>query len=232
MWIRPLKHKLGQIYWKIVKSKNIIAYKIKKYFKRLYIWINGIGKTREQLEIKSDIKTLVICAHPDDETIFFYRTIKRECPYIVCMSHSGNSIRREEFRNAIKVQNVQGIMLNFPDVPGMKWVWKIYMPHVLKRIKKYFPNVEKVYTHSEHGESGHPHHFCVNKSVRQVFDDCKIYSTASKFYPKEEGRLDVAELERKFYIIQNLYPTQVNMLVQHCHWFDDYLHYEVLEETK
>ena len=233
MWITTLKHKLGQLYWSIIKQKDGLVYKIMKYFKSLYIWVCGIGKTNEQLERRCDVTTLIICAHPDDETIFFFRTIKKECPFIVCMSHIGNRIRREEFQKALDVQNViGGIMLNFPDVPGLKWVWKRFIPCKLRKIRKFFPNIKTIYTHSGYGESGHPHHFYVHDGVVRVFDNCRIYSTAATFHPKEEGRLDAAELEEKNYIISNLYSTQANMLIRWCGWFDDYLHYEVYDEVK
>lgn len=231
--IKILKSKLGKLYWDLIKQMNKIWYVTKKYIHSLFVWLCGIGRIKGSFDEAAAAQTLIICAHPDDETIFFSSVIKKERPFILCMSHSGNTVRRSEFQNALNTQNaLGGIMLNFPDVPGMKWVWKYRMSFRLKRIKKRFPNVKKIYTHSRYGESGHPHHFCVHDGVVSAFDNCKIYVTAAEFRAELGGLLDEAAVEKKMHIIRDIYSTQVNMLVRWCEWFDDYLYYELFEEEK
>jgi LmbE family N-acetylglucosaminyl deacetylase len=228
--LKAFRHKLGQLYWCVVKAKETATYHVKKYFRSLAVWIHGIGTIHGDFTGADQTDTLVVCAHPDDETIFFSSVIQDKRPFIVCMSHAGNSIRRNEFTSAIERQNVTGaIMLNCPDIPGAKRFWVGCAIRGLRGIKKHFPNVKTVYTHAGFGESGHPHHIAVQDAVVRVFDGNSIFYTAITLKKVAGGGLDNLSLATKEQIIRECYPTQVNMLYRWCDWFEDYLHFEEFE---
>lgn len=227
-YLKGIRHKCGKAYWHIVKIINRILYKVKKWLKSLFVWISGIGHTYGSIYNAKNAETLIICAHPDDETIFFSSIIKEKSPFVICMSHSGNRVRRQEFSNALKAQKCQygGLLLNFPDVKGMTWVWKYCLKHKLQAIKKFCPNVKTVYTHAGTGESGHPHHFFVHDAVVKVFYDIKIYHTAEIIETNSMKKLSNNCVQEKMSIISDIYSSQVNMLVKWCDWYELFLNYE------
>lgn len=227
--MRKVKHKLGQVYWRLVKKKEDSAYKIKKWIESLLIWLKGFQRVKYDLQ-RADI--IIVCAHPDDETIFFSSVLKQKKPFVICASHLGNLIRREEFKSALVEYGVKGVMLNLPDVKGGQFIWKLYLPIKLKILRTKFPNVRTVYTHAGIGESGHPHHFCVNRAVKKAFSDCTIYHTAELFEPKSEGLLNAEDLATKKAVIENIYSSQIKMLQRWCSWYDNFLRYEVFYEEK
>ena len=228
--MKMIKHKLGILYWDIRKKCNEIIYKSRKRVKSLNVFILGF-LVKKQIDYNkiNKVKCLIICAHPDDETIFFYSIIKKFKPYIICMSNRGNKTRRKEFENALKHQGVDGVLLNFPDMIGFRWRWlEPLLISKLKNIKKNAHNLEGVYTHNNVGESGHHHHFDLSCAARKVFKDKQIYLTSEYANEKDEVK-DYADKE---YIVKSIYKSQYKMLSMWCPWFKHYMKYEYFEKVK
>lgn len=193
----------------------------------VYNWLRGLPKGEA---FSSVADCLVICAHPDDETIFFSRILKENKPFVLCMSGRGHKVRKMEFHNALNYWGIEGVQLNFPDIPGCQWVWKRFAARKLRRLMKCFPNVRTVYTHSGTGESGHPHHYAVYHGVKEAFRTCKIYTTASEIPANGTGSLTKIEVKEKYGVIQTCYPSQIRMLERWCPWWESYINTEYFEE--
>ncbi len=207
---------------KIQNQKN----NTKKLFISYVTWFKGFFNRKKIFNV--EVKTLVICAHPDDETIFFSSVLESEKPYVICMSHCGNSVRRDEFYNALKFFGVNGVMLNAPDITIKSRYWQgKRLLRLIKKIKTAFPNVTVVYTHNAVGESKHMHHHGLGKAVKAIFD-CKIFFTAEK--PDDIYVLPNDKFKKKQSVMNLCYVSQLNMLNQWCDWYPDYMRCEGFEE--
>ena len=224
-----IKKQIVRLYWKVSGKIKYYRYHAGKYFSALGNWRRGIF-TGRKLKAAVHSRCVVICAHPDDETIFFSSILKREKPFVVCVSHRGNRVRSQEFYQALEHWGVEGVMLNMPDVPGMKWAWKACMAGKLRRIRKKLPDVTTVYTHSGHGESGHPHHYAVHRAVAKTFADCKLYTTASQMPDNGLVALSDDAVREKYEVVSGCYGSQIKMLETWCPWWKIYLNSEFFEE--
>lgn len=224
-----IKRKLGLLYWKIIGWGKTALYKTKRILKSVWVWLLG-ARNRNDVSDAVCAKEIVVCAHPDDETIFFSSILKSKKPFVVCASNRGHKVRKEEFEKALAFWGVEGIMLNFPDVPGLTFVWRWRMAAKLKKIRNKLPSVTTVYTHSASGESGHPHHYAVSNGVEKAFEGCRIITTAVAVPEKGNGRLAALAVEEKYSAIKTCYPSQINMLEKWCPWWQSYLTTEYFEE--
>ena len=143
-----LKSKLGAAYAKTCFHTKKNWDTVKRRWFLFRVWIRGIFCHRP---VWAEAATLIVCAHPDDETIFF-SSVMQEKPYVLCMSNRGNAVRKAEFYRALKHWGVSGEILNFPDFPGAVWIWRLFAGRRLKRLRRNMPNVCCVYTHSGSGE--------------------------------------------------------------------------------
>ena len=198
----------------------------RRWIKLTAIWLRG---SMHHVALASNASVLVVCAHPDDETIFFSSVLSKERPYVLCMSNSGHKVRRKEFEHALKYWNVSGEMLNFPDVPGFAWMWRCFAARKLSKIRKSMPGVSTVYTHSGMGETNHAHHFAVHHGVKQAFSGCCIYTTAATVPSDGAGKLSSEQAKEKYQVMLDCYPSQVHILEKWCSWWEQYLHTEYFE---
>ena len=229
--VKQLRRKLGVLYWKLNSKVKTWCYYWKKNWRRRAAWIRGWFYTSKIPTTEAmKIQHLLVCAHPDDETIFFSSFLKKERPFVICVSNRGHKVRREEFYKALAYWGVEGTMLNFPDVPGITFIWRWRMAAKLKRTSKKLSSVVTVYTHSASGESGHPHHYAVSNGVTKAFKGCRIITTAVSIPANGDGRLTETDVEEKYSIIKNCYPSQINMLERWCPWWQNYLTTEYFEE--
>lgn len=218
------KHRLAELYWQEVRWRKK-HWNLKYRMQQLCHWLRGIGRSQT---VGGDAEVLILCAHPDDETIFFSSILEKDKPYVVCMSGRGDKVRSAEFAGALAQWQVQGAMLNMPDVPNMIWIWKRFTAKRLKKLRKSFPNVTKVYTHSISGETEHPHHHALGKSVCKVFGDCRIYTTAAAVDRSVVPDLEGSLLDKKGRVMKQCYPSQVGLLEKWSFWWDTYFHTEHL----
>jgi len=228
--LKRIRHILGKVYWAVYKYLENKKYRYRKKSRVVINWIIGffVPVHLNYTGLKK-AKQIIICAHPDDETIFFHSVIKQYHPFVICMSNRGDKVRRKEFFNAMNYLGVNGVLLNIPDILAVDWKWLIpILKKKLKKIAKYCDNLEVVYTHNSDGESGHRHHFALSKAVSKVFQDKTVYYTSKE--PITENKLSKEEIEDKEYIIKNIYSSQYKMLTLWCPWFPHYMKYEYFEK--
>lgn len=226
------RRKLGRLYWKCDAKLKTWWYFRKKNWKRFGFWIKGWrGSANTDTDALKNAHCLVVCAHPDDETLYFYSVMKEFRPFVICMSNVGSPVRTAEFNMALQAQNVKGMMLNMPDVPYMAWLWSLLAPMRLRAIARQCTNVKTVYTHSLRGESHHPHHYATGRAVDKVFAGCRILKTAEHVPMNGRGRLSDEDGERKLKLLRECYPSQIKMLEGWYPWWTEYLENEFFGES-
>ena len=209
-------------YYGFLSLRDKHLYNCKKIFRSVKIWIKGffVDKTPDYDKI-SKCKKIIICAHPDDETIFFFSTLQKGT-YVICMSNCGEKTRREEFFKALEYKETDGVMLNAPDVKYAQWMWSgLFWKSRFKKIKKSLNKDCEIYTHSIRGESGHNHHYAVGKFVSSYFKDFNVSYTAEN--AAKAKLLSEADFDVKMYILTDIYSSQIKMLSKWCPWFDGYM---------
>lgn len=66
--LKRIKHKLGQLYWKVYGKMADIKYRMRKSILYIYNFIKCIF-VHDKIDYKKIGENVVICTHPDDETI-------------------------------------------------------------------------------------------------------------------------------------------------------------------
>lgn len=217
-----LKKILISAYYKILAFREKFKYRSKVRVHRFATWFRGFfaDKTPDYEKI-SKCKRLIVCAHPDDETLFFF-SVMGEGTYVICMSNCGEKTRRKEFFNALEYQNTEGVIFNFPDLEHSEWMWsKIFLKRRFRKIRNVLNKECEIYTHSVEGESGHCHHFATGRFVGDYFRDFKIRYTAIN--SDDAKKLSDDDLKEKMYIMTDIYSSQIKMLTRWCSWFNDYI---------
>lgn len=153
------------------------------------------------------MKTYLIVAHPDDETIFFSSLMQNKKDLKVICVTNGNADgmgekRARDFSSACKAQGQEGIMWDFEDIYEKRLDQK-----KLQEKLKTLQDVDSVYTHGIIGEYGHPHHQDVSFAVHNVFKD-KVMSTSYNCYPDEFYALTREEFELKKKILSTTYLSE------------------------
>lgn len=227
--MKKLRQKLASFYWNAVGKHRKHRYFRQKNKERFQNWRNGFRITDLPAH-PVDSRCIVVCAHPDDETLYFYSVLKQQNPFVICMSNVGDPARSKEFYKALDAQGVNGMMLNLPDVPHMAWAWRLFSPKALKKAAKYCPFAERIYTHSPIGESHHPHHYATGAAAKKVFSGYRILTTAPEASPDCGGALSPEDVAQKHRILKECYPSQIKMLETWYPWWDGYLKTEYFKE--
>lgn len=121
----------------------------------------------------SEEKSLMIVAHPDDETIWGGSHLLEGKYTVLCITNGNNKKRKKEFLEAMKKAKVQGVILNYPDkTKGKRDNWKKCYSKINQSIKQYIDsqNWKQVVSHNPDGEYGHIHHKMVSKMVTKVME--------------------------------------------------------------
>lgn len=226
------RRKIGLFYWEWNGKTKTWWYFRKKNWNRFFNWIKGwSASVKANPDAIKNAQCLVVCAHPDDETLYFSSVLKELHPFVICMSNAGSRERVAELNMALEAQNVSGMVLNMPDVPYMAWLWDVLAPRRLQAVAHQCTNVKTVYTHSLSGESHHPHHYATGRAVDKVFAGCKIIKTAEQVPLNGRGRLSDEDRERKLMLLRKCYPSQIKMLEGWYPWWMDYLENEFFGES-
>lgn len=112
--------------------------------------------------------SLMIVAHPDDETIWGANHLKNGNYLVICITNGDNETRSKEFYEVMKQVGSQGIMLTYPDkTNGKKDDWKSSKEAITKDIQYIIKqnHWKEIVTHNPDGEYGHPHHIMTNRIV-------------------------------------------------------------------
>lgn len=143
-------------------------------------YINTQTHNAAAYTVKSDIKklskdidfneydSLMIVAHPDDETIWGGDHLKKGKYLVVCITNGDNKVRRKEFNKVMKASDSKGIILSFPDkTDGKRDNWKSCKEKIAEDIKYIIEKKDwkQVVTHNPDGEYGHKHHIMTNRLV-------------------------------------------------------------------
>lgn len=141
--------------------------------------------------------SLMIVAHPDDETIWGGNHLHKGNYLVVCITNKDNEIRSKEFYEVMKQTNSQGIMLKYPDkTDGKRDNWKRCKKAISEDIKFIMKQNDwkEIVTHNPDGEYGHQHHKMTNRIVTRL--------------AKQEGYSDVLYYFNK-YVKKNDFPDHI-----------------------
>lgn len=216
------RRKMGLLYWDIVAQLHLALFRSKRFLTGIFFSLKGL-LIRPDFRPLQHYRYAIICAHPDDETIFFSRIIKEHKPFVICMSNSGNTRRKKEFQAALEHWGVEGCMCSIPDVyKRFNGSWKgRRMIRILKKIAAQGKNLECIYTHNTRGESNHLHHQGLGASVLKAFPHCNVYMTAE--VPETPDPEPNAMYLEKYEILSTIYDSQCHWLEKSCGWFRGYM---------
>ncbi|XP_019941236.1 N-acetylglucosaminyl-phosphatidylinositol de-N-acetylase isoform X1 [Paralichthys olivaceus] len=143
----------------------------------------------------SDIRALVVTAHPDDECMFFAPTIIRlvelnASVHLLCLSegnyYNQGEQRKQELLNSCAVLGIPASRVTIvnhkklPDNPKAEWSISLVSSVIVKHISAHSFNM--VLTFDGRGVSGHANHVAIHKaashlaSTGQVPNDCCLLS--------------------------------------------------------
>lgn len=108
-----------------------------------------------------DYDSLMVVAHPDDETIWGGEHLLNGKYVVVCITNGNNRTRRKEFAAVMKQTDSIGLMLSFPDkTHGKRNNWKSCRKEIQQSIDTIVAQKDwaTIATHNFKGEYGHIHH--------------------------------------------------------------------------
>lgn len=118
--------------------------------------------------------SLMIVAHPDDETIWGGSHLLNGNYVVVCITNGNNKTRRREFESVIKQTGSIGIMLTYPDKTlGQRDNWASCKAEIEKDINAILKmnDWKTIVTHNPDGEYGHIHHQMTSELTTTAVSD-------------------------------------------------------------
>jgi LmbE family N-acetylglucosaminyl deacetylase len=175
-------------------------------------------ENKTQNPLKGKKRAVVVCAHPDDETLFFAGLIL-EHPFvdwtIVCVT-DGNADRQggrrfKDFHSACrKLGAARSIQLHYEDKYSRRIKPELLIAD-LKDLQTQF-KWDIVFTHSPIGDYGHPHHQDVSYSTHQSFK--QVWSIGFNVVGDWVVRLSSKNFARKSKIIHDDYFSETKRFLQ------------------
>ena len=132
------------------------------------------------LQKKKAIDTLMVVAHPDDESIFGATELSAKTHVIVVTAansaHTGTQ-RREHLRHSMRIAGSSFEMWDFPETKDYRpsntrgWSDAIHSRVIEKLVQTFrvYKHVKRVITHNKWGEYGHIDHRNLHKAVYSAF---------------------------------------------------------------
>lgn len=176
-------------------------------------------------------KTIVIVAHPDDETIWMGGTLLRHYGEwdltILSLCRKKDKDRAPKFHKACSYFKAKCIMSDLED----ENLNEIPLIEVTKRIEEYADkNYGYIFTHGANGEYGHIRHIDTHKAVKEMLDKKTIscrklfffsYIKRGKFAYADENsdkfiNLNADYLKLKKHLIRNVYGFEENSFEDIC----------------
>lgn len=162
------------------------------------------------------VDTLLVVAHPDDETIYFgpwlLAGLAPHCDVLVVTdgNHDQRGVERQSsLRLACDDLGVRSVeQWDFLDHPGFCLPLDVLQSrlHDLQAKQEY----AQVLTHSPHGEYGHLNHVDVSLAVHRVFEgQAEVWVPADKLYAEAQVELDRDQFARWARILIQRYPKEV-----------------------
>lgn len=182
--------------------------------------------------------SLMVVAHPDDESIFGGLHLMKHHYFIVVVTNGNNRHRHREFNEMLKYTKNQGVILSFPDkTNGVRDNWKSCYKKIYNKIQKYIltRDYDKIVTHNKTGEYGHQHHKMVHRIVTSICEKHRLTSHLyyfNKYYKSNDiGRavngMKKKELSAKVRELRTVYPSQSKVIdhLFHILPYENFQHY-------
>lgn len=140
----------------------------------------------------SGYDSLMIVAHPDDETIWGGSHLLKDNYVVVCITNGNNRTRRKEFSKVMKKTNSIGIMLSYPDkTNGEKDNWNSCRDRIQEALSLILAKKQwnMIVTHNPDGEYGHIHHQMTSEIVTSLSQNTGLTDKLFYFgkYVKEKN---------------------------------------------
>ncbi|MDH6366006.1 MULTISPECIES: PIG-L family deacetylase [unclassified Breznakia] len=175
--------------------------------------------------------SLMIVAHPDDESLFAGEEIRSHPYFILCITNGDNPTRRAEFMQMLKKTNNNGIILSYPDkVNNRRSDW-YYEKESIRKTLSFYTKIydwKKIVTHNPQGEYGHQHHIMTSNIVKNITQQQNIKEKlyCFSYFKKEQNppyakQLTKAQHQAKVELLE-LYSSQEKTV----HKFDHFIDYE------
>lgn len=163
----------------------------------------------------AQVETLVVVAHPDDETLYFgpwlVAGLAPHCDVLVVTDgdHDGRGAQRQDsLRRAAAAFGVREVwQWDFSDHPG----FLLPLEPLEARLRALGDErgYAQVLTHSPHGEYGHLNHVDVSLAAHRAFEGrAEVWVPADKLYAEAEVHLEVEAHARWVRILLECYPKE------------------------
>ena len=177
-------------------------------------------------------ESLMIVAHPDDETIWGGSHLINGNYTVLCITNGNNKKRKKEFMKVMEKTHSKGIILSFPDkTKGKRDNWKSCKKDIQREIKKEIDSKDwgKIVTHNPDGEYGHIHHqmtsYIVRKDSRVDMNQLVYFGKyyRKKNMPNNLNSISQSDLKKKMkltgmYSSQSKVMDHLGHMLPHENW--------------
>ena len=178
-------------------------------FSKIYLRKNGLFRFHDW----NSVESLMIVAHPDDETLWGSEELLKNKYLVVCITCGTNKKREKEIEAALKISKDRLIVLDKPDkVRGKRSDWKHYKKQIKYELK-YVIKKKKwntIVTHNPEGEYGHIHHKITNNIVTKVYN--KEKNGKLKYFGKYYSKKRINENKFAREIPEDIYDMKIEMI--------------------
>ena len=109
--------------------------------------------------------SILLIAHPDDESMFFTPLLSKTKPFIYCLA-GDDQIRNEELKNLCKNKKLKFKIDKFID--GENWNKNLIMKNLINLINNKINSKISIYTFDQNGVSGHKNHISCHLAVKKL----------------------------------------------------------------
>ena len=178
-------------------------------FSKIYLRKNGLFRFHDW----NSVESLMIVAHPDDETLWGSEELLKNKYLVVCITCGTNKKREKEIEAALKISKDRLIVLDKPDkVRGKRSDWKHYKKQIEYELK-YVIKKKKwntIVTHNPEGEYGHIHHKITSNIVTKVYN--KEKNGKLKYFGKYYSKKRINENKFAREIPEDIYDMKIEMI--------------------
>ena len=178
-------------------------------------------------------ESLMIVAHPDDETIWGGSHLINGNYTVLCITNGNNKKRKKEFMKVMEKTHSKGIILSFPDkTKGKRDNWKSCKKDIQREIKKEIDSKDwgKIVTHNPDGEYGHIHHKKVSKYVTMILKK-EDRTDQLVYFGTYTSKKNKAKLENEKKLSKKDYEIKV-VMTKHAQEFVKPINFESLSKHK